>query len=140
MKKGNGNMNKDTGKWCNFHKNPLHNTNECHTKQSLVAQLRALKLDLESDFDSKMDKGKKMINAEPSATIATTQRQPEDVEDPEKSELLFHLKMWVKGVPLHFIVDNGIQNNLILAKVIKQLKFPTMPHPQPYNIGWISQG
>jgi hypothetical protein len=48
--------------------------------------------------------------------------------------------MWVKGTPLHFIVDNGSQNNLISAKVIKQLGLSTTPHPQPYNIGWICQG
>ena len=31
-KKENGKTKKDTGKWCNFHKSPWHNINECHTK------------------------------------------------------------------------------------------------------------
>jgi hypothetical protein len=31
-KKGHGNMKKDTKKWCDFHKNPWHNTNECLSK------------------------------------------------------------------------------------------------------------
>jgi hypothetical protein len=48
--------------------------------------------------------------------------------------------MWVKGTPLHFIVDNGSQKNLISVEVVKRLKLPTMPHPQPYNIEWLSQG
>jgi hypothetical protein len=48
--------------------------------------------------------------------------------------------MWVKGTPLHFIVDSGSQKNLISAEVIKQLDFPTTPHLQPYNIGWLYQG
>jgi hypothetical protein len=43
--------------------------------------------------------------------------------------------MWVKGTPLHFIVDNEARKNLISAKVIKQLGLSTTPHPQPYNIG-----
>jgi hypothetical protein len=43
--------------------------------------------------------------------------------------------MWVKGTPLHFIVDSGSQKNLISTEVIKQLGFLTTPHPQPYNIG-----
>jgi hypothetical protein len=47
--------------------------------------------------------------------------------------------MWVKGTPLHFIVDNNSQNNLISAKVVKQLGLSTT-HPQPYNIGWLHQG
>jgi hypothetical protein len=48
--------------------------------------------------------------------------------------------MWVKGTPLHFIVDNNNQKNLISAKVVKQLGLSTTPHLQPYNIGWLHQG
>jgi hypothetical protein len=48
--------------------------------------------------------------------------------------------MWVKGTPLHFIVDSGSQKNLISAEVVKQLGLSTTPHPQPYNIGWLRQG
>jgi hypothetical protein len=48
--------------------------------------------------------------------------------------------MWVKGTPLHFIVDSGSQKNLISTKVIKWLDLPTTLHPQPYTIGWLHQG
>jgi hypothetical protein len=48
--------------------------------------------------------------------------------------------MWVKGTLLHFIIDNGSQKNLISTEVVKWLKLSTTPHPQPYNIGWLSQG
>ena len=48
--------------------------------------------------------------------------------------------MWVKGIPLHFVVDNENQNKLISAEVMKRLELPTTPHPQPYNIGRLSQG
>ena len=40
---------KDTGKWCEFHKNPNHNTSECRTKQSLMAKLKASESDSCSD-------------------------------------------------------------------------------------------
>jgi hypothetical protein len=53
---------------------------------------------------------------------------------------LFHSQMWVKGTPLHFIVDSGSQKNLISAEVIKQLGLSTTPHLQPYNIRWLQQG
>jgi hypothetical protein len=48
--------------------------------------------------------------------------------------------MWVKGTPLHFIIDSSSQKNLISTEVIKQLALPTTPHPQPYTIGWLRQG
>jgi hypothetical protein len=48
--------------------------------------------------------------------------------------------MWVKGTPLHFIVDRGIHKNLIPREVIKRLDLPTSPHLQPYTIGWLCQG
>ena len=54
-------------------------------------------------------------------------------------ECLFHSQMWVKGNPLHFVVDSGIQKNLISAEVVKRLQLSTTPHPQPYNIGWLIQ-
>jgi hypothetical protein len=41
-KKGKGKTNKYTRKWCNFHKIPLHNINECHSKKSLVVEFKAL--------------------------------------------------------------------------------------------------
>ena len=48
--------------------------------------------------------------------------------------------MWVKGMPLHFVVDNSSQKNLISVEVVKRLEIPTTAHLQPYNIGWLSQG
>jgi hypothetical protein len=58
----------------------------------------------------------------------------------KRGSALFHSQMWVKGTPLHFIVDSGSQKNLISAEVVKQLGLSTTPHPQPYNIGWLRQG
>jgi hypothetical protein len=48
--------------------------------------------------------------------------------------------MWVKDTPLHFIVDSDSQKNLISTKFVKRLALSTMPHPQPYTIGWLCQG
>jgi hypothetical protein len=48
--------------------------------------------------------------------------------------------MWVKGTPLHFIIDRSSQKNLISTDFIKRLAFSKTPHPQPYTIGWLRQG
>jgi hypothetical protein len=131
MKKGNGKTKKDTSKWFDFHKIPWNNTDECCTKKSLVAEMKSSKLDLDCDSNSEMEKGKQIINTEPSFTIATTKIQPKDLEETEEVERLFHSQMWVNGVPVHFIVDNRSQKNLILVEVFKPLKLPATPHPQP---------
>jgi hypothetical protein len=105
-----------------------------------LVELKEKESDPGSDSNSEHNKGKQIIDAEPTATIATTKIQPEEPEEPEEGECLFHSQMWVKGTPLHFIVDNGSQKNLISVEVIKRMKLLTMPHPQPYTIGWLSQG
>jgi hypothetical protein len=94
----------------------------------------------DSDFDLDNNKRKLIIDAEPTTTFGTTTIQPEELEDSKEGESLFHSQMWVKGTPLHFIVDSESQKKLISIEVFKQLDFPTTPHPQPYNIGWLRQG
>jgi hypothetical protein len=59
--------------------------------------------------------GSRIIDVKPSATVTTTKVQPREPEEPEEGEHLFHSQMWVKGAPLHFIVDRNNQKNLILA-------------------------
>ena len=135
------NPKKDTGKWCEFHNSHTHSTNECRAKHSLVAELKEPESDVLSDPELEpekgKDKGKKIIDVDPSAIFATTKIQREDPEDPEEGERLFHSQMWVKGYPLQFIVDSGSQKNLISAEVMKWLGQSTTTNPKPYTIRWI---
>jgi hypothetical protein len=62
------------------------------------------------------NKGKWIIDAESSAIVATTKVHPSEPEELEEGELLFHSDMWVKGAPLHFIVNSGSQKNLISVR------------------------
>ena len=93
--------------------------------------------DFESEPDKENDKGKKIIDSKPSATISTTKLHREEPEDPEEGERLFHSQMWVKGSLLQFIVDIGSQNNLILTEVMKRLGLLTIAHPHSYTIEWL---
>jgi hypothetical protein len=48
--------------------------------------------------------------------------------------------MWVKGTPLHFIIDSGIQKNFISVEFIKRLALLKKLHLHPYTNGWLLQG
>jgi hypothetical protein len=105
-----------------------------------VAKVKSSESDADYDSEIEPERGRWIIDAEPSATVATTKLQPGEPDEPEEGEHLFHSQMWVKGTPLHFIIDSGSQKNLISAEVIKRLALPTTLHPQPYTIGWLHQG
>jgi hypothetical protein len=131
---------KNTGKWCDFHKSPWHNTVDYRSKQSLVAEVKASEADADFDSEPEPEREIQIIDVEPNATVATTKLQPGEPDKTEEGEHLFHSQMWVKGTPLHFIVDSGSQKNLVSVEVIKRLALPTTPHSQPYTIRWFYQG
>jgi hypothetical protein len=84
-----------------------------------VVEVKASESDVGSDFESEPKRGIRIIDTEPSAIVSTTKLQPDELDEPEEGEHLFHSQMWVKGTPLHFIVDSSSQKNLISAKVFK---------------------
>jgi hypothetical protein len=105
-----------------------------------VGALKEKESEPDSNFDSDHTKGKQIIDVEPTSTIAATTIQPKEPEELEEVEFIFHSQMWINGTPLHFIVDSESQKNMILAKVVKRMNIPTIPHPQPYIIEWLSRG
>jgi hypothetical protein len=110
---------KDTGKWCDFHKIPWHNTNEFRSRKSWVVEIKDKDLNPDSESNLENIDRRQIFDVGPTAIVATATIQLEELTDPEEGERLFHSKMWVKGTPLHFIVDSGIQKNLISVEVIK---------------------
>ena len=73
----------------------------------------------DSEFDYENTGKGQIIEIDPTAIVATTTIQPEEPRDLEEGEGLFHSQMWVKGTPLHCIVDSEIQRNLISVEVVK---------------------
>ena len=81
--------------------------------------MKASKSDVGSYSKLEPERVRWIIEVEPSATVATTKLQPSEPNKPKEGEHLFHSHMWVKGTPLHFIIDSGSQKNLISAEVVK---------------------
>ena len=52
--------------------------------------MKSSDLDPDSDSETEPDKGKRIIDVEPNATVTTSQIQPIEPEDPEEGECLFH--------------------------------------------------
>jgi hypothetical protein len=105
-----------------------------------VVDIKDKELNLDSESGYENSSKRKISDANPTATVVIASIQPEEPIYSEEGELLFHLQMWVKGTPLHFIVDRESQKNLISAEVIKQLGLLTKQHPYPCNIELIFQG
>jgi hypothetical protein len=84
-----------------------------------VVEVKVSKSEVDYDSESNPEGGKRIIDVEPSATATTTKSTPSKLEEPEEGEFLFHSHMWVKGDPLHFIVDRGNQKNMFSTEVIR---------------------
>ena len=95
---------------------------------------------LDSESDPKNIENRQIIDVEPTSIVVTITIQPEELEDHEEGEHLFHSQMWVKETPMHFIVDSESQKSLISKEVLKKLFLSITPHPHLYNIGWLFQG
>ena len=108
-----------------FPQNPWNNTDECHSKQSLLAEIKDKEPNPDSKYNFENNGKGQIIDVDPTAIVTTATIQPEEPIDPEEGEHLFHSQMWVKGTPLHFIIDSGSQKNFILAEVVKQLGLST---------------
>jgi hypothetical protein len=44
-------MKNDMGKWCDFQKIPLHNTDKCRSKKSLVVEVKDNEANPDSEYD-----------------------------------------------------------------------------------------
>ena len=93
-----------------------------------MADLKDFESEGDSNFESKPEGGKNIIDAEQSATITTTKVRPSKLEELEEGECLFHSQMWVKVSMIHFIIDRGSQKNMISSYVVKWLDLPNTRH------------
>jgi hypothetical protein len=72
-----------------------------------VAKIKDKESNPNSEFDSENTSRREIIDVDPTTTFTTSTIQPEEPTDIEEGEHLFHSQMWVKGTPLHFIIDSG---------------------------------
>jgi hypothetical protein len=71
-----------------------------------VVEVKEKESNHDLEYDPENSENIQIIEADPFATVTTATIQPKELVDPEVEECLFHSHMWVKGTPLHFVVDN----------------------------------
>jgi hypothetical protein len=76
------------------------------TQKSLVVEIEEKESSPDSKSDLENNGRRQIIDADPTATVATAKIQPKEPVDPKEVEFRFHSQMWVKGTPLHFIIDS----------------------------------
>jgi hypothetical protein len=88
--------------------------------KSLVAKVNSSQSDAVFKFESKIERGRWIIDVGLNATIATTKVHYGELNKTSKGDPLCHSHMWVKGTPLH-------------------LALLTTPQSKPYTIGKLRQ-
>jgi hypothetical protein len=70
------------------------------------------------------------ISSSSNNNVNVTQQEKERIE-------LFHIRVVSKHTNIDTLFDTGSQANLIYEETVKKLKLETIPHPNPYPLGWI---
>ena len=60
-----------------------------------------------------------------------------EARNEERRIELFHVRIISKHTKIDTLFDSGSQENLISEDLFKKLKLDTIPHPNPYPLGWI---
>jgi hypothetical protein len=72
-----------------------------------VAEIKDKESNPDSESDSENNGKGQIIDTDPTAIVATQQFNQKNQQILKRGSILFHSQMWVKGTPLHFIVDSG---------------------------------
>jgi hypothetical protein len=70
-------MNKDTGKWCDYHKISWHKTDEFRSKQSLVVEIKEKYMNSNSESNSENTGIRQIIDMDPTTIVAIATNQME---------------------------------------------------------------
>jgi hypothetical protein len=88
-KKGHGKTKKDTKKWCDLHQIPWHKTNKCHSKQSLVDEMKDKDPNPDSKYDYENIGKRQIIDTDPTTIVMTATIQPDEPTDLEQGCAFF---------------------------------------------------
>nr|XP_043611631.1 uncharacterized protein LOC122583275 [Erigeron canadensis] len=64
----------------------------------------------------------------------------EVITDVAQRENIFHSRCTVKGKVCDLIIDGGSCANAASTYMVEKLELPTVKHPRPYKLQWLSEG
>ena len=91
------------------------------------------------DFDEEEDDTEGVLG--PATNMSLVVRRAlnvSQVAENEQRENIFHIKCKVKEAICAVIIDGGSCTNVASASMVEKLKLPTIPHPLPYKLHWLS--
>ena len=62
-----------------------------------------------------------------------------DVKEKKRNEL-FNIRVIMNHTKIDTLFDSGSQVNLISEAIVKILGLKMEPHPNPYTLGWVTEG
>ncbi|KAK9750350.1 hypothetical protein RND81_02G190000 [Saponaria officinalis] len=126
-----------------------HYSKECPTKKSLTAieiQDLGAKDKAWEDFQVE-DEGTEaqpeiLIPPDEGTTLVLCRvmhSQPTPLEDDQRQQI-FQMRCTVMVKICHVLIDSESCTNAASTMMVEKLKLPTLNHPQPYKLRWLSRG
>ncbi|KAK9690448.1 hypothetical protein RND81_09G128300 [Saponaria officinalis] len=126
-----------------------HISRECPTKKNLtlmdIQEMEAqgeILIDSSDETEDTEGKNEVIVPLDEGAALVVCRvmhSYPTPLEE-EQRQQIFQTRCTVMGKICHVLVDSGSCTNAASTVLVEKLQLPTLEHPQPYKLRWLSRG